>query len=82
VTARSSSGGKLHTAAAPSTTKTGLQPYRYAFIFMTDEAVLHFLFADRFLHRDEKSNGSLAKQFARTNIFQRAFHLVHHEPQL
>ena len=41
---------QLRTAVASSATKTGL-PYRYALFFMTDEALLHLLLADRFLHR-------------------------------
>jgi hypothetical protein len=39
---------QLHTAAAPSATKTGLQPYRYALIFMTDEACCIFFWPTGF----------------------------------
>jgi hypothetical protein len=71
VTARSSSGGKRFANCAPpprqSATKAGLPPYRYALFFMTDEVLLHLL-TEGFYIVDEDSNGSLAKQCARTNI--------------
>jgi len=71
VTAHSSSGGKRFADCAPpprqSAIKAGLQPYRYALFFMTDEVLLHLL-TEGFYIVDEDSNGSLAKQCARTNI--------------
>jgi hypothetical protein len=72
VTARSSSGGKRFANCAPpprqSATKAGLQPYRYALFFMTDEVLCIFFLTEGFYIVDEDSNGSLAKQCASTDI--------------
>jgi len=57
VTARSSSGGKRCASCAPpprqSATKAGLQAYRYALFFITDEVLLHLLFDEGFYIVDE-----------------------------